>query len=292
MKNLTWIILFLCLAIAGDRLAGWAMDQVAMESRFRYSRLYNGTGECDILMIGNSRGLIFYQPYIEEKTGLSTCNLSYNGMPVDLASVLVRDHLDRYPKTRTLLLDVSMLDSRMDRRLLAGFNFYTPYSPRLATLLKGSFPETYYGGFVSHLFRYNSEVFQRALYYWKKSDKDWLLDRVISASMQRDAANLDPFAYDYTPDMLSDLASLVQVARERGVQVELLMNPYYPPFAEKIENLEPLLQDVRAATGLDVRNYANSIQVTEGFGDYQHLNKTGARAYIDRLIHDQVLPAR
>ncbi|GAB4261011.1 MAG: hypothetical protein Kow0027_28520 [Saprospiraceae bacterium] len=289
-KKILWVFAFLVVTFTGDRIGGALLESIVSQSQFRFSRLYRGEAGCDLLFMGNSRGLIFYQPYIEEKTGLQTCNLSYNAMPMSLATVLLEDYLDNNKAPRKLILDISMLDTRMDENLSTGFNCYTPYSPRLRNFLKARFPKAYYGGRVSHLYRYNNEVFQRALFYWKKSDKDWLLDRVITPTLQEKVKEEGPFLFTFTGEMLADLKAVVDTYQEKGVEVALVVNPYYPPFAKKIANLDELIAAIEKATGLTVHNYADSIAGTEGFGDYQHLNKTGSRQYLDLLIKDGILP--
>jgi len=89
LKKILWIIALLIITFAGDRLGGWILKQQVDKSQFRYSRMYTDRGEADILLVGNSRGLIFYEPHIEEVTGKKTLNLSYNGMSVDLMNQLV-----------------------------------------------------------------------------------------------------------------------------------------------------------------------------------------------------------
>jgi hypothetical protein len=289
MKNIIWVIAVLVLAFVGDRFGGWMLGNIVEDSQFRYSRLYRSDADCDLLFAGNSRGLIFYQPYIEEKTGVSTFNLSYNGMPMNLAAALLKDHLDGHQPPKVLVLDITLLDKRMDSRLVTGFNCYTPYSERLSGLLRDSFPNDFYGGKVTHLYRYNSEVFQRAFFYLKKSDEDWLLDRVISPTLQKDVEKQDVFDYDYTPEMLASLADVVNYAKEKGVRVELVVNPYFPPFAEKIGNLPDLKTAIEKTTGLPVHDYSNAVSGVDGFGDYQHLNKNGAKEYLDKLMEDGIL---
>ena len=89
--------------------------------------------------------------------------------------------------------------------------------------------------------------------------------------------------------MLADLNDVMKYAQQKNIKVELVINPYYPPFAEKIFNKKELMNAVEKTTGLKVHDYANSIQNTEGFGDYQHLNKNGARDFIDLLVEDGIL---
>lgn len=289
VKNIRWLLALILLTFTGDRMGGALFQRIVSESQFRFSRMYRSQAGCDLLFMGNSRGLIFYQPYIEEKTGLETCNLSYNAMPMSLAKVLLLDYLDFNEPPKKLVLDISILDTRMDENLSTGFNCYTAYSPRLQQLLKTRFPKAYYGGRVSHLYRFNNEVFQRAMYYWKKSDEDWLLDRIITPALQQKLAEEGPFRFEYTDDMLNDLKAVVTVYEKKGVEVVAVLNPYFPPFAQKIANLDALITDVEQTTGLKVHNYAYSIADTSGFGDYQHLNKKGSRQFIDLLFEDGIL---
>ena len=293
MKKAFWIFGTIALALIGDRAGGWFLSKITKESQFRYSKLYAGNEPADLLFVGNSRGLSFFQPYAEEKTGLTTANLSYNGMPIDLAVPLVMDYLDRHYPPKVLVMDISLLDSvRMDNKLAYQFNHYTPFSQRLSLLLKTKFPNDYYAGQLSHLYRCNSEVFQRTLYYWKKSDKDWLLDRVISPTMVSDVDSQKTLRFHYSPEMLAKLSDMVKYAQQKGTKVELVVNPYYPAFLPKIGNLDSLIFDVNKATSLSVRNMANAVAGTESFGDYQHVNKQGARLYMDKLLEAGVLQTR
>ena len=284
--NAWWILATLALFFVGDRLGGAALESMVESSQFRYSKLLNDTGEADILLVGNSRGLMFYQPYIEETTGKNTLNLSYNGMPMNLAAGLVEDYFERYPAPEVMVLDVTMCD-RENLQLIRDFRTYAAKSDRLSDLLREEAPRNYWGAKFSHLYRYNSEIFQRALYYRNRSDEDWLLDRVINDRM---VAGIDD-TEDYTITMvgLEELKKTVELAQSKGTEVRLVINPYYPPFAQKIQNLTQFRRTVTEATGLEVADYSLAVADTQGFGDYQHLNKAGSRAYIDRLLADGVL---
>ncbi len=187
MKKIYWILALIVLFFVGDRIGGFILGKMVEHSQFRYSRMYTGNAEADILLVGNSRGLIFYQPHISESTGKSNFNLSYNGMSMDLASVLVADYYERYQAPKTLLIDVTMCDRENDQ-LSIGFNCYSPYSPRLGSFLLTKAPSSAYAGKLTHLYRYNSEVFQRALSYINRSDENWLTDRIINDHMVANVA--------------------------------------------------------------------------------------------------------
>ncbi|MEM9824043.1 MAG: hypothetical protein AAF985_23360, partial [Bacteroidota bacterium] len=282
MKKTFWIFATLMLFFVGDRLAGWVLKTLLADSQFRYSRLYQGEAEADILLVGNSRGLIFYQPYIEEITGKSTFNVSYNGMPIDLGRTLVEDYFEKYEAPQLMVLDVTMCD-RENTQLVSGFNLYTPYSDNLFNLVLSHDRNSAYAGQLSHLYLHNSEIFQRGLYYYNKSDEDWLLDRVINEHMVNTVEQQKVDTIKWTNKILAHLKATVDLAKSKGTKVHLVVNPYYPPYAKRIPNLNEFRQSIERFTGEKVHDYAQSVSDLQGFGDYQHLNKHGARLYIDLL---------
>lgn len=287
-KKIYWIPLMLLLAFVGDRVGGLLLSKLTEASQFRYSRLYNKEAKADILLVGNSRGLIFYQPHIASITGKSTFNISYNGMPINLARVFVEDYYEHYDAPESLILDVTMCD-RFNNQLLSGFSLYTPYSSRLDQLIMDTIPKTAYGTKVTNLYRYNSEVFQRALAYLNKSDEDWLLDRVINDAMVEGAKDLEAYDIDFLPAFVADLKAIRSLAEAKGTKVHFVINPYYPAFADSIKNLDSIQQVIQTQVGIPVKNYSKLLNEREAFGDYQHLNKYGAKLYLDRLKLDGIL---
>lgn len=289
MKHIAWISALIILFLAGDRLSGLVLERLVRTSGFRYSRLYQKEAEAQILLVGNSRGLTFFQPAIERLTGASTFNLSYNAMPMNLCRVLIADYYDRYPAPSHLLIDITLCD-RYNEALMSGFNCYTPYSRRLEDSLYGIAPETVIGGKISHLYRYNSEVFQRALYYsGKDHDEDWLLDRVIQSDMAKNVATFPADSLQILPDMIAQLVETVNFARSKGTKVLLLINPYYPPFVQRLGNLDSYRSWIERKTGMLVHDYSTAIQGEAYFGDYQHLNKSGSEKYMELLWKDGLL---
>ncbi|MEM6319344.1 MAG: hypothetical protein AAF960_16855 [Bacteroidota bacterium] len=287
MKKALWIPACLLLFFIGDRLGGYILGKITEDSQFRYARLYQGAAEADILLLGNSRGLIFYQPHIEAITGKRTLNLSYNSMPIDLGRVVVTDYLENYPTPELLLIDVTMCD-RYNPQLIAGFNTFSQYSEGLNELIKLKSEKSWYAGKLSKLYRYNSEVFQRTLYYSTKSDEDWLNDRIISPTMQ---SNVDQeAAVELTIDdyLLNQLDELIQTAEMEGVKVVLVANPYYPPYVKKMRSFYDFIGKIEAKTNKKVKDYSRALTAINGFADYQHLNKEGSKEYMDLLLRDGI----
>lgn len=286
MKHLFWFVAFFLLLFSGDRLAGHFLQKQAEKSQFRYSRLYSGEAKADILLVGNSRGLNFFQPYMEEVTGKKTYNLSYNGLPMDVAKVLVLDYLDRYPRTEKMVIDITNCD-RVNDQLMAGFLTYSSQSFRLDTLIHSKLPKVWWGGKLSALFCLNNEIYQRALFHRNKPDTDWLRDHVMSEKL---AAEASKEAYDLQihPYLIQQLKETVAAAQAKGVGIELVIGPYAPGY--QVNNLDALKAAVEQATGLPVRDYRQALSDPRAFSDYRHLNVRGSKAFIDLMRKDGALP--
>src|SRR6478736_9277949 len=108
-KNRLWLYLVLIpLIFLGDRAIGSFLEYLTMTSNLRYSKLYNGTGESDIVILGNSRGNGYYEPEIRKITGMTTLNLSYNALPGEVGQVLIEDYFERY-KAKLVIVDISLV---------------------------------------------------------------------------------------------------------------------------------------------------------------------------------------
>lgn len=279
-----WVLGTLLIFFIGDRAGGYLCKALLQKSGFRYSRQCSGTTPADVLIVGNSRGLTFYQPYIETKTGKKTHNISYNGLPIQLAAAWVKDYFQRYPAPKKLILEISMID-RDNLPLIAEMAPYCSLSPPIATLYKDLFPKEHTAGLLTHLYRYNGEVFLRTLSYLNKTDKDWLLDRNINAFMIQNVQSTPVLKFD-RQDLMVHLKEIVQLANSKGSQIELVINPYYVPFLNRIEGLDALKTSVEAGTQLKVHDYRALIKEESYFGDYQHPNKAGAEKMLDQMIAD------
>lgn len=308
IKHFIWIFSFLFLAFIGDRILGLFCKKIVQQSQFRYSRLYHTPENADILFVGNSRGLSFFQPEVERITQRSTLNLSYNGMPADLAKVLVMDYLDQHKLPKLMIVDITICD-RYNEPLKADFKLYLPYSERLTQLLKTAATikyksetnvevdtidpysglKNYYGSQVSHLYRYNSDVFQRVLFYRKRSDEDWLNDRIINDEATN-KTKMKSYQVRPVPKMVKHLKEMINYAQMKGVDVKLVINPYYPPFAESIRDtfLTPLKERVEKETDLLVADFSMALTEKEELGDLQHTNKKGSIHYMNILAQKGV----
>ena len=207
---------------------------------------------------------------------------------------MLEDYLKHNKKPEVFVLDVSMTN-RIDTTLISGFNVYSPYSEGVSEVVKGSVPKVYYGGKLSHLFLHNGEIFQRAIRYLSNTDETWLNDRVISDGLIGKVHELhDSIVGPFNEDLkvvnfiYDELEQTVQIAKENNIKVKLVINPFFPAYANKMVNYKEFVQKVETLTGLKVHNYAKAIRNKDAFSDFQHLNRKGSQQYIDILKQDGI----
>src|SRR5207253_3792665 len=150
--------------LAGDRIGAYIGRRLLLASQFRFSRIYRGGSNADILVIGDSRGVhSFYAPEIERLTGRPALNLSFNSMSVPIAEALFADYLEHNRAPRTVIVEATCVT--VDRGLVTELLTYADLSPRLETLYAREHPRGAAAGRLFRLFRYDSEFFLRALMY-------------------------------------------------------------------------------------------------------------------------------
>ena len=291
-KRASWVIIFLAIFLVGDRVIASFLDTVVLSSKLRFSLLYSGGQEYEILVLGNSRGVnTFYAPAIQEATGKPTLNLSYNGMSADVAEALFLDYLDRNRKPQLVIIEITNLTHRSE--LLNDLKLYAHHSERLMGLLREANPETARWAKASHLFRFNSEMFLRALYYQTSSDQTWINRYQINRTLPNSAANGDSQKVLTFPENLAAMKRIVSLAQRLGISVRMVVGPYLPAYGKHLSNLGQWVDEVgkEIAVDIPVWDYSEAITDVSAFADRMHLNYEGSCALLKRLIRDGVFTA-
>ncbi len=290
-RRIAYLLLFAVVLIGGDRLLGWGLDRLTMSSQARYSRLYRGDEAADVVIIGDSRGVhSFYAPAIADSAGQRTLNLSYNGISTELAEAVLADYLDHNKAPRLLVIEVTNFASAPDA--LVNFKPYFGHSARLRQLFDREQSYTANAMRLIHLYRFNCESFLRAAYYLSRDDQNWILrtqmaDALIGLTEQQPPAPLSETTY---ADLnRAALRRMVQLADERGIELRLVVAPYWPAHREKLANWSEVTQKIRDSIGDKHRlwDYSLAISGPTNFADRVHLNLSGAQEFCARLNRDQ-----
>jgi len=282
-RAVIWILALVTVTIAGDHLLAWGLEQVLVRSQFRYSRLYRGGNNAEILVLGDSRGVhSFYAPAIEELTGVRALNLSYNSMSPRIAEAILLDYLERNRAPKIVIIEVTCM--HVTGTLTSELRTYASLSPRLAALYAEQHPVAARAARLFRLFPLNSEFFLEALHYMRRSDQDWIHHDVMPASLRAQRGggwNIQP-----RPENVDALVRIVRVLRERGIEPRLIIAPYG---GEGVPvNLELVADVIGSRTGVRVSNYGGAIADLDDFADHVHLNERGSRVFLSLMQRDGV----
>jgi hypothetical protein len=281
---LVWLAVVIGLAFVADRALAAVLDRVALASEFRFSRLYSGRIDTDIIVLGNSRAVNGFDTRAMKQHDLAAFNLGYNGVPSDVGDVIFNDFLRYNPAPRLVILEVTNLLGSDEA--LNDFRVFVPHSRGLLLLTEAENSKIASALRVSHLFGFNSEMFFRALYYTGRSDQTWINTGRLSPAVIAAVDTMQAAPMPQRADRLARLVETVNKARARNIEVRLVVTPYFQPYAAKLTNLEPWIAAVEQATGERVWNYARALYNPDFFADRLHLNRNGSSAFLNTLLGD------
>lgn len=277
-RAVIWFVALLAVVLAGDRIASFALTRLLVRSQFRYSRLYRGGNDADVVILGDSRGVhSFYAPAITELTGLRAFNASYNSMSTRIAEAVLLDYLDRNRQPRLVIIEVSSLAFEGD--LASELRTYAAFSPRLPALYDEAHPDAAVVGRVFHLLQLNSGFYLEALHYMRRSDQDWINHSTMPPGLRNSSPTLWRMPIE---ENLVALRRMIDVLRRRGVEVRLVLAPYCP----MPPNIGEFATVVAQSSGVPVWSYAGAFCDPEDFADTVHLNESGSRKLLAIMKRD------
>ena len=280
------LILGLCLLI--DRTLGFIFYGISKHSSFRFSELYTGSINADVLFVGNSIAVnAFHAPTFNKKTDMTAFNLSFNGLTFPLTEILITDYLENNEKPQVIFIEISGL-SNVPSDLLANFKQFMSNSELLSARLKKIHPPVYYASLVSKTFSYNSEFFLRTVYYLFKDDQAWINKNFIPESTYssltvetRHELLLRPMS-SLEIDQFRNLASSMA---SKGIIIVPVMAPIIDKYYDAYE-VNSYVQNFENDTGLKVLNLAGLIDDFEMFADSIHTNLKAAPLIMEHIIRN------
>lgn len=289
---LRWAAALVVLAFVGDRILAAGCRHLLLDSQQRFSVMYRGgVPPGSVLVVGDSRGVnSVYAPAASAVAGRLVFNLSYNGMSTEVAEAVVSDCLDLNPRPALVVIEVTSLAQTPD--LINEMKSYAGASPRLSRLLARVAPEAAAAMHVTHLFRYDTEMFLRSLYYLDRSDQDWINRYTISAGTRALARTEPEWSLRATPTNLRSLGRMTAQLRARGIPYRLFVGPYLPAHAKHWANADSFVRTVEGVVDHrdTVWNYSGAVPETSAsgvsFSDRLHLNITGGLELLRQLQHD------
>jgi len=284
LRPLCYIATVALLFFVGDRVLSSLIERLVSASEFRFSRLYRGDLNYDLLVIGDSRAVhSIYAPGLSQRLCRSVLNIAYNGMSTEVAEAVLRDYLDRNAPPKAVLIEVSSVTRSND--LLNDMRLYAGHANHVAALIRRDDPRTATWMSLSHLYAFNNEMTLRALYYLKRTDQDWVLDGDTQMTPEV-VAKLNPATYPpprSRPESVAALKRLVRDLEQRHIRPILFIAPYHPVYGRLAPTFAAWERQLQDEVGADnkIVDLSQALQANDEFADVQHVNFNGSRHVLD-----------
>ena len=287
MKSWRLVLAAIALFFVGDRLGALLLERVLMASPQRFSRMYAGKLDADIVCVGNSRGVyLLDSAEIKSATDQSTANISHNGLTAQMAQALFSDYLEHNQKPRVVMIEASCVTVATAKGIVSEFKPFWGNSQRLQKLGQ-QYSETVANATkVTRLYQFNSELYLRAVYYLLrgKSDQFGMLSATITQALIDEVERMEPFKMVIQPAELVALHEMIADAKRQGIEVRLVYAPYLPQYAAKMSNLDEFLKDIGEGAGIEPIDLTRTLDADSQFMDRVHMNASGTTALTKMLI--------
>ncbi|MGH7131591.1 MAG: hypothetical protein ACREJO_06565 [Phycisphaerales bacterium] len=289
-RRLVWVAVFLAAVFAVDRLVGLAFSQVVLRSQYRYSRLYRGDIDADIVIVGSSRGLhSLYAPEMTQRLGVPVYNLSANSLGMDALACIVGDYLDRNRAPKAIIVEITAATGNPGESITA-FQPYFGESQRFQTAFHTYQPDRYWACRACHSFRYNGNAIEKCLLYLRRSDQDWISPaaRIIPPEILARRAITGEITI--APAEARAWAEIVAAAKAKSVTLIPIIAPYVPgAFGDRDIRAEFVRQlEADAPDAPPILDYSRAVTIDDAFSDRVHTNAKGAGLLLDVMIRDGV----
>ena len=277
-KHIFWLMGLLLIVFVADRSIAFGLEKVLQQSKFRFTKMYNGGLDKDYVFIGDSRGMTsFYQPQIEEITKKQAFNTSMAGITVGLCKEVLADYFILNKKPKTVFVEVSMLrNANVNDVFLDNLKIFFNKSDGLEKLAKERMSTS---GMIQNAFhtnKFNNVMFFKMLNYLSEDDQANINRYTIKPFLIEETKKMKPVKWKARGGNLESLRAIVDLCQTEQVEVKLMLGPLLPNYVEKISNLNEWIEDIENATGLKVYNFSNAIQKESYFADRLHMNEKGA----------------
>jgi hypothetical protein len=276
-KALSFSLGFLFLWFTADRTISFLLEKVLLDANFRFSKIYNRNARAEVLILGNSRGVNgFFAPKIEENTGLKTLNLSYNGLSITTARLLLEDYLELNVPPKILILEVTNLGTvGLNENIL---QLYSGFSARLSESWEKSNPQFALAQkYFAKTNQFNGELFMRTLYYFNKTDQNWINRYKISDAYARNyvARNQVQDLTTINKSAKDELARISSICLNHGVRLVPVITPIAPILFKEIKHYDEWVIEIETLFTQPVIDLGRELEELKYFADALHMNLYG-----------------
>lgn len=297
-KICIFTILLFVFAFGLDLLLSWRLRTNQNRIYAAWNQIYNDTTNYDLVISGNSRAWVQYNPFILDSILNINCfNLGIDGSAINRQIIKYNKYCELHSSPRYLIQNIDLFTMEpsfgyereqffpyffYDRELINAFDKYEQF-----TFAEKYLPCYRYLGYdevpLEALFRDNKKHYIERLtkgyygreYVWDASE----LNKMDSITISIDSIAVDLFI------------EFLEVETSKGVQILLVYSPVYSGVVDKMTNQEEMQQmysHIAEQFSIPILDYTTMAicNDTNYFYNGTHLNKKGAELFTTQLAHD------
>ena len=299
--TLVYLILFV-LQFAIDTLLG----QENACNNNTWHKIFNGTLESDIVILGNSRAEAHYDTeIIANITNKKTYNLGQSGTPINILNIRWQSYINRNKLPEVLILDLDYTVLGTTNTIFEKFQ-YLPYiykeeyinsASKIDTdnLLERYLPLYKYRGYETEIYKNikglsNTELCSNSVNGYIEHDKQWdnAAWESFKTKMKKDKENNNK-NFEMYAEGITHLKAIIAFCKTNNIKVYFVWSPqYYEAYSYRLEYrkyLDSVLNKLSLKNNITYLNLSKDTLSFDknNFYDKSHLNSKGARLFSEKV---------
>ena len=298
IKILLSSLLVLVLAIILDFIISFSLRNNKNRIYASWNTIYNDTTNYDLVVLGNSRAVVQYDPSILDSVlDINSINLGIDGSAINRQMIKYNKYIDihKYPKYVIQNIDFATMDTTYgyereqffpyffyDRDLINDVNKYEKFSfaerwiPCYRYLgYKDVLLEAFFNDNTQHYFEFLEKGYKGHELPWDGTALD-ALDSVVCSC---------------NPDALNQYKKFLTCVVQNDTKVIFVYAPVYYKVIEKMTNKDEMYkmyQELASQFDIPILDYTDMpiCYDTAYFYNGTHLNRTGAEIFTTKLAQD------
>lgn len=269
-----------------DRGLAAMMRGILLASDYRISRVYSGSIDADVVLVGNSRAAhMIDTQQLSALTCSKVFNLGVDGIDAMTEAAIVQDYLDRNRRPGLMIFEMS--NARVDEPSVAAeFSPFISFSDRLRQRIAAD-GEWTVAHDVFHLYAFNSPKWWRAAVTWfapidqiDPPSYGQLNPRLAEKMVQRSEWRVGD-------GQMAAIGDAMRYALKGETRVVATMAPYHVSAFGGDPRLQAQYADSiysRVPEGVVVADFSMSFPGHERFADRVHINKAGLMSLQPKIV--------
>lgn len=293
-KNLFLIFFIIIVFFLGDRIFTSFGIYLTKYSSLPEAKLYNGSLESSIIIIGNSRAYRhFYEDDWSKALNKSVKNISKPGAPLVHLETFLNDYSKIYKYPEKIIIELDCLLTDTD--IISSYKFMTHLSKNYSSTLKRFDVTGFYFSKFFNLYKLNSNIYLNMIHKIFKEYEQPKLYGEIDESQISNFKNAKKETRFISKSF--NLQSLLSIMRnfEGKSDLILVISPFHPQVIKKYEkDIEKWINDIKNKTDekIPIFDYSKTITENVFFNDLYHLNNNGViemnKILIDDLFFEKI----